>query len=128
MKEKQFKIVCDDNNELDVSDGYHTFNELYEHRIELFICLCRAFTYYADKCDDAKFCQKYFTWKSKYHSDGSKYDGWFVLGLNKENGKQITYHIPMNRWAECKFAETLEKSPDYDGHTSEDVLHRLKNL
>jgi len=100
------------------SDGYHTFKELYEHRITLFIALCKQIS-----CDYNGIC-----WKSKIHSDGSKIDGWFIMGINKEKGKQITYHLPMSKWDECDFVKTLEKAPEFDGHTAEDVLKRLKEL
>jgi hypothetical protein len=67
-------------------------------------------------------------WRSKLHSDGSSFDGWFILGIGKEKGKQITYHLPTVRWDEVSFAETLEKAPEWDGHTPDDVLERLKAL
>lgn len=97
-----------------VSDGYHTFAELYEHRIILYITLCRELPV---EC-----------WKSKVHSDGSVWDGWFLLGINKKAGEQITYHLPVKYWNECWFAETLDKAPEFDGHTSQDVLKRLMEL
>ena len=67
-------------------------------------------------------------WRSKIHSDGSSYDGWFILGINKEAGEQITYHIPIERWGETDFAETLEKAPEWDGHNSDGVIDRLKRF
>ena len=69
-------------------------------------------------------------WRSKYHSDGELAFGgdWFVLGINKESGNQITYHLPIERWEETDFAETLDKAPEFDGHTPDDVLERLKRL
>lgn len=100
-----------------ISDGYHTFDELYDHRIILFITLCKCLSVEHDK-----------VWRSKLHSDGSEFKGWFILGIGKEKGKQITYHIPTERWEETDFAETLEKAPEWDGHTSADVLERLKKL
>lgn len=96
-----------------ISDGFHTFGELYDHRITLYISLCKL--------------QK-DVWRSIKHSDGSIWKGWFILGISKEPGKQITYHIPIDLWESCKFAETLDKAPDYDGHTSQDVLERIKTL
>lgn len=70
-------------------------------------------------------------WRSKNHSDGEICFGTgtqFVLGIEKEKGKQITYHIPIERWDETDFAETLEIAPEWDGHSSNDVLERLKSL
>jgi hypothetical protein len=101
-----------------ISDGYHTFGELYEHRIVLYIALCKA----EDVVSGGN------SWRSKLHSDGSVWDGWFILGINKKAGCQITYHLPMSKWNDCEFAETLEKTPEWDGHTSEDVLKRIKDL
>lgn|SRR5665811_199899 len=118
--EKQIKITGEN---IQISDGYHTFEELYEHRIELFIVLCRVIW-------DINKVEGAYTkpWRSKLHSDGSSFDGWFILGLNKDKGEQITYHIPISRWRETDFAETLEKAPEWDGHTSQDVLKRLKAI
>ncbi len=102
-----------------ISDGYHTFDELYDHRITLYIALCRL----AD-VDVVGLS----IWRSQKHSDGSNIDGWFVLGIGLTHGNQITYHIPNERWEETNFALELDKAPDFDGHTSADVLERIKKL
>ncbi len=112
-------IKCDSN---EVSDGYHTFGELYEHRIALFIALCRVIAHDPARqfgCD---------VWRSVYHSDGSNYDGWFVLGIGTESGSQLTYHLPIGRWDSCGFAASRDRAPKWDGHTAADVLERLKTL
>lgn len=101
----------------DISDGYHTFGELYNHRISLFMLLCKVIANNGGG-----------VWKSKAHSDGSVWDGWFILGIYKENGRQITYHLPMSEWHKCYFAEDLDKAPDWDGHTSDDVIVRINTL
>lgn len=101
-----------------LSDGYHTFDELYEHRIALFIALCAIERLKTDIP----------VWKSKLHSDGSSFDGWFILGMFEEAGKQITYHLPIDRWDDCNFAVTMDKAPEWDGHTSHDVLTRIKQI
>lgn len=112
-----------------ISDGYHTFDELYDHRITLFIAVCRLWHFH---CAPTVFKtvdgQVRNAWRSKLHSDGSSYDGWFVLGLMKSKGDQITYHLPLLRWDETDFAETLDTAPEFDGHTAADVLQRLKDL
>lgn len=100
-------------------DGYHTFAELYEHRIALFIALCK-------KLKENEFDNP--IWRSEINGDGTKWDGWFILGFVDKNSKQITYHLPMSKWNETSFALTIDKAPDFDGHTSDDVLERLKNL
>lgn len=121
-KKQDYEISGD--KEMSVCDGYHTFDELYEHRITLFIALCRAF--YNDP--QYQTGQKAQIWRSKLHSDGSSFNGWFILGIGKEKGKQITYHLPLSKLEETSFAEDLEKAPEWDGHTSNDVLERIKNL
>lgn len=106
-------------------DGYHTFDELYDHRLTLFIALCKQIQNQPYN-DDSRF----WVWRSKNHSDGELAFGgeWFVLGIAKKQGEQITYHLPLSRWEETSFAETLDRAPEWDGHTSDDVLQRLKSL
>ena len=67
-------------------------------------------------------------WRSKLHADGTMYDDMFIMGIGKEPGSMVTYHLDMDRWEETNFAETLDKAPEWDGHTSADVLERLKLL
>ena len=95
----------------ETSDGYHTFNELYDHRIALFLALCRTRS-------DA--------WKSRVHSDGSKFDGWFLVCIGRAPGTQISYHLPDSRWDEATMPE-MDPAP-FDGHTSAMVLKRLATL
>ncbi len=98
-----------------VSDGYHTFDELYDHRCLLFIAL-------ATTPSNAGHA-----WKSLKHSDGSEWEGWFIAGLNLRNDTTITYHLPIKYWDLCFALETLDNAPEWDGHTSQDVLERLKS-
>lgn len=108
-----------------ISDGYHTFGELYEHRIVLWITLCKVFKYKANGNGIHRP-----TWRTRFHSDGSYIEGWFLLGLGENGyyGPQMTYHLPMKYWEKCHFATTLDKAIEFDGHTSVDVLERLLSL
>ena len=110
----------------ETSDGYHTFNELYEHRITLYIALCKQLE--GKRYYNAEGNRQEGVWKSKVHSDGTVWEGWFLLGIFSEPGKQITYHLPLDRWKECEFVTTLDIAPDFDGHTPQDVLQRIKAL
>lgn len=101
-----------------VSDGYHTFDELYDHRIELFIALCK-------ELDDTGKCP---VWRSRLHHDGTGYGGWFIMGIEREKGKQISYHLPLSYWDATSFCRTEDRAPEWDGHTSADVLKRLRVL
>lgn len=96
-----------------LSDGYHTFDELYAHRNMLFAVLCNL-------CDEARWMK---SWKSKRNSDGSVWAGWFVAGIG--DGK-VTYHMPMSMWDYVNVSEISVGK--WDGHTSEQVLNRLPGL
>ena len=73
----EIQELREDEKEL-VSDGYHTFKELYEHRVVLFVALITALTQ-QEYHPSNKIC-----WKSKKHSDGTMYDGWFIAGIGLE--------------------------------------------
>lgn len=96
----------------ETSDGYHTFNELYEHRHTLFIALMHAFPA--------------LSWKAKLHDDYSHFPGWFVAGIETPEG-QATYHLPLRLW-DAFDVEELPVSPPWDGHTPDDVIKRITSL
>lgn len=125
----QPREVVASGTDIEVSDGYHTMSELYEHRNMLWITLCRALTFIMDETGGRDNTWKvYITQKS---------DEWFVLGvidtvydksLKGHTDYQLSYHLPIKYLDEClAFAR---ENPDlkFDGHTSEDVLERLKSL
>lgn len=103
------KIPCEPG---EVSDGYHTFNELYEHRHALFLNLMKLMP--SD------------SWFSRKHSDGSEMEGWFIAGINLKTG-MVTYHLPDRLWNVAKKtgANLREIGAAWDGHTSKDVIFRL---
>lgn len=95
----------------EVSDGFHTFNELYEHRIALFIALAVS---HGD-----------IAWRSMKHEDGTMFEGWFIAGMHLPTG-DISYHLPDKDWDKLTgYVETLPKAPTWDGHTPADVVKRL---
>lgn len=96
-----------------VSDGYHTFDDLYAHRCRLFVTLMRLQTYRA-------------FWSHR-HSDGSTYEGWILAGIMTQAG-WVTYHLPESEIANLTMVRELERAPEWDGHTSDDVLERLLTL
>ncbi len=100
-------------------DGFHTFDELYEHRNRLFIELCSFLV----------LIGRNSVWAAKAHSDGTMYEGYFVMGINTSAGSQITYHLPIKFFEEVKrFALIMDAAPVFDGHTSNDVLYRLSKI
>ena len=94
----------------ETSDGYHTFNELYDHRCHLFAALMLSHVG--------------ISWKSKLHADGSVYEGWFICGMHLPTG-DISYHLPESMWEQLDGITTQQFAPEWDGHTSADVVKRL---
>ena len=97
-----------------LSDGYHTFDELYHHRALLFASLC--LTGFKEKA-----------WKSLLHSDPKKspmYPGMFIVGVETPFG-QATYHYDIDPyWSIFKVRE-LDHAPEYDGHTPKEAIDRI---
>lgn len=94
-----------------ISDGYHTFDELYQHRHYLFILWVNTNQWYLHP------------WKSLYHNNGGGYEGWFIAGATLPSGS-ISYHLPIKYW-DLLEAQEMERAPEWDGHTSLDVLSRM---
>ena len=105
------QVMAVPQNVGDITDGYHTFTDLYDHRTELFLVLM--------KLNYGK------SWRSRQHEDGSMFEGMFVAGIHTPAG-DITYHIEDTYWELFDGIITLEKAEAFDGHTSDDVLQRLK--
>lgn len=102
---------CEDMGE--ISDGYHTFNELYYQRAVLFATIVNL--------------NKDKAWKSFKHSDG-KYcfdsnGDWFIVGIDTPEGS-YTYHYSKEylNMFNCK---ELECGKEWDGHTEKDVTRLL---
>lgn len=97
-----------------VSDGYHTFDELYEHRCALFAALMKT--------------NPEISWRANNHDDGTMFDGWFIAGMHLPTG-DVTYHLPLRMWEllDNVGIETSNKAPKWDGHSSTNVVHRLES-
>lgn len=116
--DKRLKKIQDQINEIketgmsvgELSDTYHSFNDLYKHRTVLTAFSMMSMPY---------------AWKSKKHEDGSMYDGMFIVGAPTPNG-MITYHYDLEYWNLFKIPE-IPHAPHFDGHTPEDVIERLTN-
>lgn len=102
----------------EASDGYHTFDELYDFRRVYNACLFNEWYLQG----------KYQVHKSERHSDGELCfgGGWFIVVATLPGG-DISNHYEMKHWDlfDCEVRET---GKEWDGHTSEDVLSRLSEL
>lgn len=97
----------------DMSDGYHTFNELYHHRAILFSVICNTF--------------KERAWKSKKHDTDDMYDGMFIVGIETPEG-QATYHFDIEPYWDMFKVKELPNAPKWDGHTPEEAIRRISLL
>jgi len=111
---KDGEIIDESDDMGEVSDGYHTFNQLYHQRAVLFATIVNNF--------------KHRSWKSLKHEDG-KYcfdsDGeWFIVGIDTPKGS-YTYHYETDKYWNMFDCKVLERGKPWDGHTEEDVTRLL---
>ena len=95
------------------SDGYHTFDELYDHRAKLFSVIVKAFEGRA--------------WKSLKHADGTMCDGMFIVGIETPSG-QATYHYDVDTYWSMFDCQELDAAPEWDGHTPKQAIERIAVL
>lgn len=102
----------------ETSDGYHTFNELYEFRKVFNAALFNE--WYAQG--------KYSVHKSERHADGELCfgGGWFIVMATLPTG-QISNHYEMKDWDLFK-CEERERADTWDGHEAKDVVDRLLHI
>lgn len=110
-----------------ISDGYHTFDELYRYRL---LYNAAFFNQLKLASGSKESGQPYWfdAHKSRRHSDGELCfgGGWFVVVAQLPTG-QITNHYEMNDWDLFDIPER-EKAAKWDGHTPEDVEQRLTDF
>jgi len=99
------------------SDGYHTFNELYEFRKAYNAALFNEWAA-GGKCSVHK------SWR---HHDGELCfgGGWFIVVAVLPDG-QISNHYKAKDWDLFAVPETERALFEFDGHTGADVVERLK--
>ena len=114
------RFIFDADKIEDISDGYHTFKELYEFR-KLYNAV--LFNEWAKN-------GKVEVYKSKRHFDGEEcFDGgWFIVVAILPNGKQISNHYELKDWNLFKIPAYEKSKYEFDGHTPQDVLERLKSV
>lgn len=114
--EKILSIISSLQQELvdmgEVSDGYHTFNELYYYRM-----LYNAAFF--------NLLPKEWVHKSKRHHTGEECfgGGWFIVMANLPTG-QISNHYELKDWDLFQIPEK-EIADEWDGHTPQEAAERL---
>lgn len=106
----------------EISDGYHTFNELYYYRL---LYNAAFFNELAYKNSEKFWDVDYDVHKSKKHSDGEDCfgGGWFIVVAELPTG-QISNHYEMKYWDYFDIPEK-EKANVWDGHTPQEAANRL---
>ncbi len=96
----------------EISDGYHTFNELYYYRM-----LYNAAFF--------NLLPKEVVHKSKRHHDGEECfgGGWFIVMANLPTG-QISNHYELKDWDLFQIPEK-DVADEWDGHTPQEAADRL---
>jgi len=96
----------------EVSDGYHTFNELYYYRM-----LYNAAFF--------NLLPKDMVHKSKRHHTGEECfgGGWFIVMANLPTG-QVSNHYELKDWDLFRVPEK-EFADEWDGHTPQEAAERI---
>lgn len=98
-------------NSGEASDGYHTFNELYDFRREYNAALVNSGVWKAHK-------------SYRHHSGELCFGGgWFIVMMETPFG-QISNHYENRYWNEFHYEEK-EFADLWDGHTERDAIARL---
>ena len=110
---KAVKNMCESGK---ISDGYHTFNELYRYRM----LYNAAFFNSISNMSDLKVI------KSKKDSTGQSCfgGGWFVVMATLPTG-QISNHYEMKYW-DLFNVDEVDKAYQWDGHTPQEAANRLE--
>lgn len=101
----------------EISDGYHTFGELYDHRRALTAVLAASAATGGD------------SWRSKeHHPDADPmFPGYFIVGIELPTGT-ITYHYKLTHWDDFAAVPELEHAPKWDGAGPPETVDRLLKL
>lgn len=95
-----------------VSDGYHSFKELYDQRL---ILSTVAFKYAQ--------LRGHKVWRAlRHHGENGPCfgGGWFHVGVTTPDG-DYSYHYKLDDYSLFDFAEDVINSPEWDRHTANDI-------
>ncbi|MCA9367622.1 hypothetical protein KC887_05190 [Candidatus Kaiserbacteria bacterium] len=109
-------ILVIDNPYIEVSDGHHTFDELYKYRMVFHMEACRLW-----------LSEGLTVVRSKYHSNGELCFGgaYFIVVAELPTG-QVSNHYKVKYEPYFDFIPGTYLPPTYDGHTPKQALHRMR--
>lgn len=98
-----------------ISDGYHTFAELYDYRM-----------LYNAHAAMGWLARGYLVVKSWRHADGEECfgGGWFIVTATLPFG-QVSNHYAAEHWDLFRVPE-VDLPPEWDGHTPQDAANTLR--
>lgn len=102
-----------------ISDGCHTFNELYAHRRALTAALMAS---YGEAFPD----ERSGVWRSRAHhpDDNPCYEGYFIVGIELPSGT-VTYHYANQYWDDFRQVPEIPHAPKWDGAGPSESVTRL---
>lgn len=127
-KQRTYKYTFPIGKTSDVSDGYHTFAELYRYRMLLQAAWFNSMKL-ASGSPESGQPYWYDVHKSWRHSDGELCfgkDNYFVVVAELPTG-QITNHYKGEFWDLFDIPEK-ERANEYDGHTPEEAADRIERF
>lgn len=95
-----------------LSDGFHTFDDLYAQRRALVAALAAS--------------RPGISWRSRRHHPGSDpmFDGHFIVGVDTPAGL-VSYHFELEHWDDFRGVAEVEHAPMWDGASPTTGVHRL---
>lgn len=106
----------------DMSDGYHTFNELYRYRMLYNAAFLNTYSNPEVRMmsDGNRSVIVRNVGKSRLHHDGTEPfgGGWFVVWVTLPDGSVTFNHYPMEYW-DLFNADEYDTAPEWDGSTPE---------
>lgn len=114
----RLKAICEIANIDDIgklSDGFHTFNQLYYQNMILLATIVKQ--------------NKDKAWKSLRHEDGWLCFGngcsWFIVGIDTPEGSYTYCYEDKDNYFSLFDCEELEVAKHWDGNTEKDVTRLL---
>lgn len=102
----------------EVSDGYHTFDELYDHRRALNAALFQLIA----------ITTTYEVVKAKFHHDGTMFAGGYFVVIAYLPQGQVSYHYTLDHWDEFQIPAVERPTIPWDGHQAGDTITRLQEF
>lgn len=107
------QMVFKDAAPSDTSDGYHTFDDLYDHRRALTAALAA--------------CLPSWSIRTRQHHPSDEtpmFDGCFLVVIDLPGG-QVRYHYGLDHWTEFDHVREVDHAPLYDETGPADTIRIL---